>query len=146
MNMKQPVANSLQRVARKIRLAFSLPTAGYGLQAQRGFTLLLAALIASIVLSLGSSIFMIAKKQITLSSLGRDSQFAFYAADTGAECALYWDVRYNAFATTTVAATPTCDGKELAVTGIEEAPPYVAHFQINLFTDASGGYCTDVMI
>ena len=63
----------------------------YNLQA--GFTLLLAALISSVVLALGISIFEIALKQINLSSMGRDSQFAFYAADTGAECALYWDVR-----------------------------------------------------
>ena len=70
-----------------------------GLPAQAGFTLLLAALVASIVLALGSSIFTIAKKQVTLSSLGRDSQFAFYAADTIAECALYYDVRFAAFVT-----------------------------------------------
>jgi len=60
---------------------------------RRGFTLLLAALVASIVLMLGSSIFSIAQKQVTLSSIGRDSQFAFFAADTGAECALYYDIR-----------------------------------------------------
>ena len=122
---------------------------------QSGFTLLLSALVASIVLSLGSSIFLIAKKQILLSSLGRDSQFAFYAADTGAECALYWDVRYNAFATTTVAATPTCDGTELDVE-IGDFPtlPYTMQFQLDLFvngdgvtgTSDDGGYCTVVTI
>src|SRR3990167_4752401 len=64
---------------------------------ERGFTLLLAALVASIVLALGASIFGVAQKELTLSSIGRDSQFAFYAADTGAECALYWDFRHQAF-------------------------------------------------
>ncbi len=79
---------------------------------QRGFTLLLAALVASIVLALGSSIFTIAKKQVTLSSLGRDSQFAFYAADTAAECALYYDVRLSSFATSSgITMLPIqCDG------------------------------------
>ncbi|MFA7309653.1 MAG: hypothetical protein WC050_02000 [Candidatus Paceibacterota bacterium] len=116
---------------------------------KRGFTLLLAALVSSIVLSLGSSIFLIAKKQITLSSIGRDSQFAFYAADTGAECALYWDVRYDAFGTTTLAAVPTCDGKELNAaveSGTFGTRPYVVEFRINLFSDQSTGYCTDVTI
>ena len=56
---------------------------------QKGFTLLLAALVASITLSLGAAIYSITLKQITLSSIGRDSQFAFYAADTLSECALY---------------------------------------------------------
>src|SRR3989344_3251569 len=67
----------------------------------RGFTLLLAALVASITLALGASIFAIAKKEVTLSSVGRDSQYAFYAADTGAECALYWDARHQSFPTST---------------------------------------------
>ena len=62
---------------------------------EAGFTLLIAALVASVVLALGASIFDLAQKEVTLSSIGRDSQFAFYAADTAAECALYWDFRYS---------------------------------------------------
>lgn len=61
----------------------------------RGFTLLLAALIASIVLSVGAAISSIANKQVLLSMLGRDSQYAFYMADTGAECALFWDTHFT---------------------------------------------------
>jgi hypothetical protein len=113
---------------------------------QRGFTLLLAALISSIVLSLGSSIFLIAQKQITLSSLGRDSQFAFYAADAAAECALYWDLRYSYFSTTTSGVSPTCDNEELTVSGLGAEAPYVAEFQLDFFTDSSGGYCADVTV
>lgn len=113
---------------------------------QRGFTLLLAALIASIVLSIGSSIFLIAQKQVTLSSLGRDSQFAFYTADTAAECALYWDVRYDAFSTTTPTQTPECDGTPLTISGKEDAPPYIATFEVNFFSDSSNGYCGQVEV
>lgn len=113
---------------------------------ERGFTLLLAALISSVVLTLAGSIFTIAQKQVMLSSLGRDSQFAFYAADTGAECALYWDVRFAAFSTSSPDVTPICDGQTLSPTGQEEAPPYAVTFQIDLFTDESGGYCTDVTV
>ena len=83
---------------------------------QRGFTLLLAALIASIMLSLASAIFSIATKQNTLASLSQQSQYAFYAADSGAECALYWDIHpqpIGYFATTTPNLTPTCDGYTL---------------------------------
>ena len=42
------------------------------LKSNRGFTLLLAALVATIVLALASSIFTIAQKQLILSSIGRD--------------------------------------------------------------------------
>jgi hypothetical protein len=125
---------------------------------QRGFTLLLAALVASIVLSLGSSIFLIAQKQVTLSSLGRDSQFAFYAADAAAECALYWDLRYSYFSTTTANVTLSCDGKregtDFTVSGLEATPPYTVEFKLNFYVNADGvpntsddqGYCADVTV
>jgi hypothetical protein len=147
-NMKKLLAISWQLLERQFGgFAFLLPTKNSQLKtSSRGFTLLLAALVSSIVLSLGSSIFVIAKKQLTLSSLGRDSQFAFYAADTGAECALYWDIRYDAFGTSTPALEPTCDGQVLSATGYDVVRPYVVEFQINLFTDESVGYCTEVTI
>ncbi len=123
---------------------------------QAGFTLLLAALVSAIVLALGTSIFEIAQKQLTLSSIGRDSQFAFYAADTAAECALYWDFRFNYFASSTPAGVnPTCDTKALtplSVTPPENKPyayPYtLTSPQIDLFTDATPptDYCAQVTI
>lgn len=64
-----------------------------------GFALLYAVLVSSILLAIGLAIFNITIKELLFSSLGRDSQFAFYAADTGAECALYWDFIESAFAT-----------------------------------------------
>jgi Tfp pilus assembly protein PilX len=54
------------------------------LRSQKGFTLLLAALVSTIVLALGAAIYGLVVKELALSSLGRDSQFAFFAADTGA--------------------------------------------------------------
>ncbi|MDO8522376.1 MAG: pilus assembly PilX N-terminal domain-containing protein [bacterium] len=104
---------------------------------ERGFTLLLAALVSSVVLALGVSIFEIALKQVSLSSMGRESQFAFYAADTGAECALYWDVRWNYFATTTpssvVPPQPKCATQSLNALGRPTSPtdPYTMTFQFD---------------
>lgn len=83
---------------------------------QRGFTILLAALVASLVLSLGLSIVVIVRKSITLSSIGRDSQFAFYAADSGAECALYWDIRHDHFDEGAPPTDITCNGQTVSVT------------------------------
>jgi hypothetical protein len=84
----------------------------------QGFTILLAALVASLVLSLGISVFSIAQKQLILSSLSRTSQYAFYAADAGAECALYWDLRHTAFgsSSTDPLTEITCDGQTVTVT------------------------------
>ena len=57
----------------------------------RGFTTLFAILIAALLLSVGLAIFEITIKQVIFSTIVRDSNEAIYAADTGAECALYWD-------------------------------------------------------
>ncbi len=75
---------------------------------ERGFTLLMAVLVASIMLSLGYAIFNIAVKELVLSSSGRESQFAFYAADSGVECALFWDLQYDAFSTSSALTEISC--------------------------------------
>lgn len=61
-------------------------------QKNRGFTLLFAVLISSMVLIVGASIITIALKQNYLSGTARDSQYAFYASNSGLECAMYWDL------------------------------------------------------
>lgn len=58
---------------------------------QRGFTLLIAVLIGSLMLSIGFAIFNIAFKEVILASSAKESQVAFFAADAGLECALYHD-------------------------------------------------------
>jgi hypothetical protein len=120
----------------------------FPLSSKRGFTLLLAALVAAIALSLGTSIYEIAQKEVALSSIGRDSQFAFYAADTAAECALYWDSRFNYFSTTTPSTSASCDGQTLTVSGRSASyvPTSTMTFEVNLFTDVSSGYCADVSV
>lgn len=60
---------------------------------EKGSILILALVLASILLSVGMGISGIAMKEIRLSSIGNESGKAFYMADTGAECALYWDSR-----------------------------------------------------
>ncbi len=64
---------------------------------KNGFVLAFAVLISGILLSIGLGIFAITLKELILSSTGRESQFAFYAADSGGECALYWDIRHGGF-------------------------------------------------
>jgi len=60
---------------------------------QSGFTLLFASLIVALLLSITFSIAHITLSQMILSSAGKESQFAFYNADSGIECALYYE--YN---------------------------------------------------
>ena len=111
-------------------------------RAQRGFTLLLAALVASIVLALGTSIFQLAQKELTLSSIGRDSQYAFYAADTGVECALYWDTRFQTFPTTTPAVKNiNCDNQSITT-----ASEGLGNTITSTFRFEPNGFCVDVTV
>jgi hypothetical protein len=58
---------------------------------ESGFTALYAVLIASLALAIALAVANIALKESLLSSAARESQFAFYAANSGIECARYWD-------------------------------------------------------
>lgn len=107
-----------------------------------GFTILLAALVAALVLALGISVFSIAQKQIILSSLGRSSQYAFYAADTAAECALYWDARFGYFSSTSPGGPLTCDGASLTVS--PNTPPPGQPVYTMSFEYEPNGYCARV--
>jgi hypothetical protein len=66
-----------------------------------GYTLLFAVLVSAIVLGVAVSILNIARKELILTSGARESQFAFYAADTGYECAEWYDSNTDFFSTTT---------------------------------------------
>jgi Tfp pilus assembly protein PilX len=63
----------------------------------RGFTLLISLILTSVVLAVGVALIDIAVKQLQLSSSAKNSQYAFYNADSALECALYYDQKLNAF-------------------------------------------------
>lgn len=140
--MKQPEASSQQPVAaRNRRGVFRLPATSYRLPAnQRGFTLLISVLVASLMLVLAGSMFNLVQKELILSSLGRDSQFAFYAADSALECALYWDFREQAFDAPEGGVPIVCSGitiGQISYPGLES--PMTFEFDSN-------GYCAKVNV
>ncbi|HBB56449.1 TPA: hypothetical protein DEW47_01985 [Patescibacteria group bacterium] len=92
-------------------------------KAKRGFTLLIAVLATSIILSISLGIFDIITKEMKLASLGRESQIAFYAADAGVECAFYWEINNPDGAES--AFKKTTDGQGQAITcGIWDNKPW----------------------
>ncbi len=72
---------------------------------QKGITLLIAIVITGTLLLVALGIANVSRKESILIYAARMSQLAFYAADSGIECAIYWDVKnpsgYSAFSTTT---------------------------------------------
>lgn len=85
----------------------------------RGFALLFSVLISSLLLSIGLSIFNIALKELALSTASARSVNAFYAADSGRECGIYWDYKIgeipNLFGKTR--GTITCNGSDQDIDG-----------------------------
>ncbi len=106
----------------------------------RGFTLFMAIIVAGTVLLIAAGVTSLATRQSLISSTGRESQYAFYAADTGLECALYWDVKnpsgYSAFSTSTGSQIlNACNGETINVGG-----SYISNF------DLTDPYCVKVRV
>lgn len=62
-------------------------------QKGRGFALIFSVVVVAVVAIVTLALTTLTRKSIELSSAGQESQEAFYAADAGIECALYWDIQ-----------------------------------------------------
>jgi len=85
---------------------------------EAGFTLLIAAIFMSVMLSFGIALASLGYKQQVLASLAIESQYAFYAANSAFECALWADLQQGLFTSDAMPSTEpeinalkiTCDG------------------------------------
>ncbi len=84
---------------------------------QRGFTIFIAMLIAAFALAIGLAIYDLAVRELLLSGIQTQSQYAIYAADSGAECALYWDSHFSTTTTNGSAFATSSSDTEIAVQG-----------------------------
>ncbi|KKR79273.1 MAG: hypothetical protein UU24_C0013G0005 [Candidatus Nomurabacteria bacterium GW2011_GWA2_40_9] len=57
-----------------------------------GFVILFAVVLSSIILAVALGVANITLKEINFSTSAKNTNDAFFAADTGAECALYFDL------------------------------------------------------
>ncbi len=78
----------------------------------KGFTLIISIVTTSMLLLVSFILVNISLKQLLLAFSGRGSQVAFYAADSGIECALYWDTRNPNAATS--AFDPSVSGSQIS--------------------------------
>lgn len=117
---------------------------------KQGYTVFFAALVASLALAVGLAIYDLTVREVELSRTATQSQYAIYAADTGAECALFWDNKYqwsgSAFATTsayTPAGSIVCNGQTVSITPTAGASAATTTFTL-LFSPQP--YCAAVTI
>lgn len=72
---------------------------------EKGSILFIAVTIAALVLTIAVAIVRIVERELSLAFLTKESQIALYAADSGVECALFWDQDREFFATSTDSVT-----------------------------------------
>lgn len=105
----------LERFLSSDRYAMREVVCGYDSKQPRGFTLLIAVILASVTLALSLALLDVAYKQITLAFAAKHSHSAFAAADTALECALYYDQKQDLFNYSSSAGTVVCGGNTVVV-------------------------------
>jgi hypothetical protein len=93
-----------------------------------GFAMLFTVLVMTLILSMALGISNITFKQTILSSLAKDSQIAFYQADAGIECALYYDLNVTTHSFNGVNPIPPqlrCGDVTLLYSGLSQPNYYV---------------------
>ena len=91
-----------QTTEHKTKNTGNVPYPVFRVQSQHGFALLFAIIASSLLLSIGLAIWGLSFREVVISSFGRESQSAFYVADSAIECTLYYDfIKTNFFATST---------------------------------------------
>lgn len=131
-------------IKKKNKKGFSLKPKTCKLKPSSGFALLFAVVASGLLISIAVAIFSISLKELALSSFGRESQMAFYAANTGAECAMYWDIKLGGFAINNVsvpAGSISCGGEVRTVTTNADATSATS-----LVSFTFGDLCTDIII
>ncbi len=108
----------------------------------KAFVLLFAVTLAAIFLSIALGISSVALKEINFSTSAKNTNDAFFSADTGVECALYYD-KIGAFTTSTVSMN--CNNSSITAV---ESPSLIWSFIVpKLDYGVSGGQgCAKVTV
>jgi hypothetical protein len=124
----------------------------YRTRLSRGFTLIISVLISSILLSIGLAIFSISIKEATLSSVTKNSQTSFYAADAGIECIEYWEYPprlVTPFSAPVSTGDFQCNGVDVVVTGAGSecgAIPNVCNHNLVLYFEGPSDECAEMYV
>lgn len=122
-------------------------------RANKGIAIYLAVVVTAALILVSFAVLSLAIKEIGTSAAARDSQGAFYAADSGVECALYWDLKNasgnSAFSTSTASvincnadAANLANNGTLSVGGGGNANA-TSTFSLTFLPDA---YCVNVTV
>lgn len=116
----------------------------------RGFTIFIAVIIVGTITLVAAGVINLAVRHLVIANAGEASQHAFYAADSGMECALYWDVRNpsgrSAFSTSTPTNPITCNNKNIIVAPVVNGGTGFGTTTITFDFTPTDSYCVTVSI
>ena len=95
------------------------------LQRNKGFVLLFVVMLSSIILAITLGVVDISLKEIKFGTSAKDTNEAFFAADTGAECALYYDRSASGNNAFTGTASMNCAGSNITLNGSDPSWNFV---------------------
>jgi len=107
---------------------------------KKGFVILYTVLIASIILAIAIGVASVSYNEIVLSQEAREGNISFFAADTGAECALYWD---GQGIVDPANSSFLCDGSSYSDQSVSQSDPSVVAYLFNLNNNTN---CTAITI
>lgn len=109
---------------------------------EKGFAIFIAIAITGTLLLVSTAVVTVALKEAKIAAAGRESQYAFYAADTGMECALFWDVHQgdDSFFAPSNKQDIKCNGQNIVIRGNTNS---VTIFNLNLTPEP---YCAKVRV
>src|ERR1035437_4613202 len=117
------------------------------LKNNKGFVLLFAMMLSSIVLAVALGVANIALKEVNFSTSAKDANDAFFAADGDAECALYLDLGKSPsyFGLATPTPPPSCAGIDLTGYSLSTGGNYW-NFWIPNNLGSAGRSCVNVVV
>lgn len=107
----------------------------------RGFVILFAVTLAALLLSIALGVANIALKEIKFGTSARDTNDAFFAADSGIECALFYDNGVTSSFGGSGGSSIQCSGSSIAISGSSPSWNFVV-----LGLGSSGQSCANVSI
>jgi hypothetical protein len=69
----------------------------FNIKSEKGYALYMAIVLTGILFLVAYYTLNISLRQFLISSVGAESHIAFYNADSGIECAMYWDLKNGSF-------------------------------------------------
>lgn len=115
---------------------------------QSGYALLTAIILTATLVLVAYAVSNIALRQLTLTTTNTESHNAFYVADSGLECALFWDIKnpnntsYSAFDPSITQASITCGGSSVLPTRTTSGSNTTSSFQIPVGSSCAIVYVT----